>query len=68
MAQSRSAQRGLLVLMGVAVVVVHHTLSRLYIHQFPVLAPGETAIYDNREGDDPLGFFFKTWAQGQLSP
>jgi hypothetical protein len=49
-------------------VVVHHTLSQLYMHRFPVLAPGETAIYDNPEGDDPLGFFFRTWAQGQLSP
>jgi hypothetical protein len=50
------------------IIIVHHTLSQLYIHRVPMLAPGETAIYDNPAGDDPWGFFFRTWAQGRLDP
>lgn len=49
------------------VVIVQHTTGT-YFERFAVIAPGEVVIYDNPEGDDYWGFFFRTWAQGHLAP
>ena len=47
-------------------VLVRHT-NGTYTKRFPLIAPGEVVIYDNPEGDDFLGFYFRTWAQGYLA-
>lgn len=48
-------------------VLVRHTTGT-YTKRFPLIAPGEVVIYDNPEGDDLWGFFFRTWAQGYVAP
>jgi hypothetical protein len=48
-------------------VLVRHTTGT-FAKQFPVIAPGETVIYDNPEGDDFWGFFFEASAQGHPAP